>query len=95
MKPSGGGFEYRGFYGGVAFLNTGIIAKAGDIIYMAVVRDNGQTALYFKNLVEDTTLRVFNFGNVGPNPALPGGFSVALNDGFVAAAISTSPSFLI
>ena len=81
-KTLGAGIEYRGYFGGVAFLPTGILAEQGDVVYMAVVRDGGQTRLYFKDMVEDTALQVFDFGSVGPNPAI-GGFGVALNDGYV------------
>ena len=81
----GFGFEvtdgkYQGLYGGVAYLSTGQAEIAGDTIYMALVRDMGDTRVYFSR--NGGPLTAYDFGNIGPNP-VSGGDQFSIGDPYL------------
>lgn len=69
---------FQAFYGGQAFLPTNVNADAGDTVYLAVVRNQGQTTVYLSE--NGGPLQSFNHGGVAP--VSPGGgdlFSIGNN----------------
>ncbi len=58
---------YQGYYGNISFLNTGIQGFVGDTVYLALVRDAGQTSVYFQNIGSGGDLQEFHFGSLTPH----------------------------
>src|SRR5688500_6391441 len=77
---------FQAFYGGQAFLPTNVNADAGDLAYLAVVRDAGQTTVYLSE--NGGPLQSFAHGGVAPvSPIAAELFSIGNNfDGQVDEA---------